>query len=269
LLAYFICFIGFLICVPASAAKITENGNVVYFDGYIDHDAYVELRRHLHGGARSIVVRSPGGSAKFGQLIGQEIARREISVTVDKYCLSACANYVFLAAQNKRLLPGAILGFHGSGIMRVDGTALGLDTSGAEASPLHDLEELSRRDVEFFRSIHVDHALFKRSSELTSLGKRIITYVVTDKKNIAKRFDEDQEAAALQYMDALMKSGDFLSFDASFQTMSDTRFYFPSKKKLIDYGVKGISEYPYPQNQTDLGVLAKEVDESLQVFGDF
>ena len=64
---------------------------------------------------KSFVIRSPGGDAEAGMRLGERMRLKSIPVTVRDYCVSSCANYVFMAATRRRAEPGgALLAFHGT-----------------------------------------------------------------------------------------------------------------------------------------------------------
>lgn len=61
----------------------------------------------------TIVVRSFGGRTDLGLDIGKVILERQATVHVSMFCVSSCANYVFLAAAERHILPGSVVLFHG------------------------------------------------------------------------------------------------------------------------------------------------------------
>lgn len=61
-----------------------------------------------------LVVRSPGGSAAEGMLLGRFIHQHGMDLEIEKTCGSSCANYLFPAARHKTITPGSVLAFHGT-----------------------------------------------------------------------------------------------------------------------------------------------------------
>jgi hypothetical protein len=131
-----------------------------------------------------IVVDSPGGLVSEGLLIGNTLYGRDITVEVQGICLSACANYFFLAAKRKVIGRG-VVGFHGNQnswlkhILHMQNTApkflwlslmrftMDLDEWASEEQILAKLErrKISSLDERaFFEKIGVPQELFERSS---------------------------------------------------------------------------------------------------------
>lgn len=61
-----------------------------------------------------VKITSAGGDAPAALRIGKIIRDKHLRVTVERYCVSACAQYVFVAGTKKRLDPGAVVIFHDS-----------------------------------------------------------------------------------------------------------------------------------------------------------
>lgn len=66
------------------------------------------------GGVTTLVIRSGGGYVESGISIGHLIADAGLTVVVDGYCVSSCANYIFTAASQRTIPPGAYVVWHGS-----------------------------------------------------------------------------------------------------------------------------------------------------------
>ena len=60
-----------------------------------------------------LVVKSPGGDANLGILLGSSLLSHHTTVAVDDICLSSCANYIFLPAFKKYITPYSLVVFHG------------------------------------------------------------------------------------------------------------------------------------------------------------
>ncbi len=58
-------------------------------------------------------INSVGGTELAGEAIGKLITENEMDVEVMSYCISACANQVFLRGKNKILSANALVVFHG------------------------------------------------------------------------------------------------------------------------------------------------------------
>ena len=99
-----------LIPQVATALEATREGSVLRFTGGIDKESEKVILQHLRSGVNTLIVNSEGGDVGSGQAIAFEIIKQKVNVIVDKYCFSACANYLFLAAKEKSLMPGAVFG---------------------------------------------------------------------------------------------------------------------------------------------------------------
>lgn len=58
-------------------------------------------------------IRSAGGEINIGIDFGEFVFQQKLNVSVEEYCISSCANYIFTAAQKKRLSKNALLAYHG------------------------------------------------------------------------------------------------------------------------------------------------------------
>lgn len=77
---------------------------MIYQESYLDTGRYPSILR----------VTSHGGFDNAGISMGTWIIENKLDVEVIDRCLSACANYVFLAGKRKILGKNSILGWHGS-----------------------------------------------------------------------------------------------------------------------------------------------------------
>ena len=62
---------------------------------------------------RLIMIKSGGGEGEAGIRFGELVHLWKLAVTIDGYCMSACANYVAIAARELVAPDGALLAFHG------------------------------------------------------------------------------------------------------------------------------------------------------------
>lgn len=135
-------------------------------------------------GARvdELVITSSGGEINVGMDFGEWVLAQGLNVVVEEYCLSSCANYVFTAAWQKHVLPGAVVAWHGSArqqdlpdqlVRVVDDQIQALALKG----PALDRErDRRRREVSDYltRSIARQDAFFQRigvSEFITRVGK--------------------------------------------------------------------------------------------------
>ena len=60
-----------------------------------------------------LIIKSAGGNGVAAARLGTSLLDKKIDVGVIDYCLSACANWVFLAGRYKYISDGAFVGWHG------------------------------------------------------------------------------------------------------------------------------------------------------------
>lgn len=115
-------------------------------------------------------ITSGGGAVKAGIALGHWVYEQNLTLVVEEYCLSSCANYVFPAAPRKRLLPGALVAWHGNyrhlletGLWREDAAARmqnrGEDRATALVRARQFTEQLVSLEEDFFERIGVDDRL--------------------------------------------------------------------------------------------------------------
>lgn len=106
-------------CKTAQAAQpnrgmLLETKSAVCFAGRITGLAEQVIVKKLDGKNKIFVVNSFGGDAAAAAIIGIFILENRIDVAAYDSCLSACANYIFLAGHRKYLAPSTILAWHGA-----------------------------------------------------------------------------------------------------------------------------------------------------------
>ena len=96
--------------------SLSKEGQTIVFKGGIDKVSSEALIAAINEGANRIVITSQGGSMEDALNIAEVMQKHKIVLEVKDYCISACANFLFIAASEKKLLPDAILGFHGGSL---------------------------------------------------------------------------------------------------------------------------------------------------------
>ena len=120
--------------------------------------------------AERLVMTSGGGSVKAGIALGRWVREQGLTLVIEDYCLSSCANYVFTAALRKRIRPGAVVGWHGNyrhlletGLWREDAAGRmvreGEDRATALRRAREYAEELVALEKAFFEQIGVNEYL--------------------------------------------------------------------------------------------------------------
>ncbi|MBF7074060.1 hypothetical protein ISG33_11685 [Glaciecola sp. MH2013] len=102
---------SFLYEQDTSGVSRTDNGLIKYY-GQIDEARVDEFKRLYQRGDR-LEIRSTGGDLYAGMEMGKFISEQKIPLEVKDYCISSCANYVFLASPRKVLNERALVIFHG------------------------------------------------------------------------------------------------------------------------------------------------------------
>ena len=133
------------------------NSKTLTFLGPINNvsaDAFEALDREYNLKNTKLTIRSTGGDAAAGIKIGSIIHRRDMDVTVNQYCMSGCASYIFLAGKKKSLQPDAIVAFHGTP------TAIRAVISKSPLAYAADLfSESENRERAYYREIGVSEVL--------------------------------------------------------------------------------------------------------------
>lgn len=265
-----------LIPLVATAFEATREGNTLRFTGEINEESEKVILKHLRSGASTLIVNSEGGSAGSGQAIAFEIIKQNASVIVDKYCMSSCANYLFLAAKEKSLMPGAVLGFHGGIHFSEDETKITKDDHDIAIQFKDGLKKLLETEAALFLTMGIDHQIVKDSFDLTKIKKRpgVITI---EAHGETFTFGAEQQKEVEKLFSDLEKEGKAFKFSVTNDSeQSLNKVYFPSKETLMNkYRVKGISNYPYPSNQDEADNIAKAIaialghDEGFIIVGEF
>jgi hypothetical protein len=101
---------------------VRVEGRTLHYVGLLNKRGLERLRPLLerHPDLREIRISSSGGEAFPGMEIGQLVRARALDVVVDQRCNSACANFIFLPAPKKTILPNAIVFWHNSCPQNVD-----------------------------------------------------------------------------------------------------------------------------------------------------
>lgn len=108
---------------PDLATIVRQRSERIEYRGLISHEANAAvfgLFDAAQGRLTTLLIESEGGSAEAAMELGSWLFDRGLTVQIDEYCLSSCANYVFTAARRKVLSPRAALMWHGGFMQAVD-----------------------------------------------------------------------------------------------------------------------------------------------------
>jgi hypothetical protein len=81
--------------------------------GRIDKETKNRFEKNIHK-VKYLQITSQGGDIVSSIEIGKLVSKYKLRIVVNKYCLSACAQYVLPAAKNIEISNNAIVGFHNS-----------------------------------------------------------------------------------------------------------------------------------------------------------
>ncbi|MES2103954.1 MAG: hypothetical protein V4634_08040 [Pseudomonadota bacterium] len=264
-----------------------DSGTIAY-QGQISKGSRQHLLPFLDAATTTLVVTSEGGSAEEGMLIADELRKRNIRLVVEKYCMSSCANYLFLAAPQKSVNADSLIGFHGAPLGSLPEAKerefqrgkLNSRTMRGEGLQNH-LDRLAIRELEFFAEIGVDRSLYRDVDRLI-----LATVAGKDKapslqgkltlKIRARQWEfgvSDDELDRLgRKMAALDKKKIPYAVQGEIERSGTAPHtaYFPSRATLEKYGVMGIQDYPYPANDAELKKLVRKVfDDGVKIIADF
>jgi hypothetical protein len=94
------------------AGRLSEDRSILCFDGPIEEKAdLAPLVGLQHNGF--FVVRSKGGYGSTAMPIADALYEKNVTVVIRDYCLSACANYFFVATKATYVLANAVIAWHG------------------------------------------------------------------------------------------------------------------------------------------------------------
>jgi hypothetical protein len=158
-----------LACLSLHAAASAAAGDATaVYRGVISAENNAGFFARVAGrSVQRLLLDSRGGDVAAAIVLADWVHARQLDVVVTGVCLSSCANYVFPAARQKEIRPGAIVAWHGNyhhlahtGLWR-DDVELRMQRDGEDEqtatryvqSQVARLVELER---EFFKRIGVD-----------------------------------------------------------------------------------------------------------------
>jgi hypothetical protein len=97
--------------LEATVERVDDS--TIMIDGVIGIETFDKLKTKFTGAERKIVVRSEGGVTKIALDIAEFILQKRLDIVVRDYCISSCANYLFVAGNNKVVEPKAVVAWHG------------------------------------------------------------------------------------------------------------------------------------------------------------
>lgn len=90
-----------------------QDKHTLRLDGPIEKSDIARFNELMSKDIKTLIVNCGGGDVLAAIPIAVKMQRRKINILVDGICASSCANYLFIAAQNKRVPEGSLVLFHG------------------------------------------------------------------------------------------------------------------------------------------------------------
>lgn len=243
--------------------SLSKEGQTIVFKGGIDKVSSEAVIAAFNEGANRIIITSQGGSMEHALNIAEVMQKHKIVLEVKDYCISACANFLFIAASEKKLLPDAMLGFHGGPMKTRTDKFRKMKASKNEV--IQQFVQLSERGGTFFDAVGFDDELLRISGKLTRSVPMVYRVELKDGSE-QKVFTEEKRFQA--FMKAHIKQIKSFSFNPD-----SPLIYFPNLHMLTKYGVTGITDYPYPADQQAMDALAKRlIDQDnfdIKLIGDY
>ncbi|KAB2823607.1 hypothetical protein [Aliivibrio finisterrensis] len=113
-------YLGFVLCnAPSAMAElettVVVKGDKFVYEGDISDDANETLLSLYknNGQIKTLEIKSYGGEINLGMDLGEFVYKNNLTVEVNDYCFSSCANYVFPSGKRKVISNRAVIGFHG------------------------------------------------------------------------------------------------------------------------------------------------------------
>ncbi len=146
--------------IDLKSEGVVSAGDVVCFYAQITQDSKRQfLALQIKDGA-VIVLKSGGGDVAAALDLADAIVEKRLSIIVNRYCLSSCANYLFPAAKTKIVLDGGVVGFHGAprvtDPVTIAGPMLPLQAPAFIEARRRYMEEIQEREAHFFFRIGVN-----------------------------------------------------------------------------------------------------------------
>jgi hypothetical protein len=204
---------------PASVS--TPDEKTVMIDGVLLPGVEKEFFSALTSKTETVVIRSEGGATTTALDIAEVVQQKGLNVTVHDYCISSCANYIFIAGKLKNVLPNSLLAWHGGHS----------DAPYAGCRLIEDKCEVPKWRI---RSLKREQSLYLRTQ--TSLDLILFSGLITR----GTKTESTQEPSA---------QGSSPVIQRQFWNWS------PSKVELERLGVKGIQGFWHAKSQNEVQAL--------------
>lgn len=206
------------------------SADTIRFEGVINNGDAQGLQRLIDSNVKRILVTSRGGYSVEAQQIGDIIERYNLEVSVQGYCMSACANSLFLRANRKVLSETVRIGermYDTSGVACFHGGAIGRSDD-------------ALKDMVQFRASYMED--IKAGKTVNFHGRQIKSEADFDRYLELIRQTNSKE---LHFLDEKRISREILLL----HKMMNVEMVCPNREGLLKLGVRGI-EGDSPQFQT-------------------
>jgi hypothetical protein len=220
--------------------------------GTINQGHFEEFSARLGSSARILVVNSGGGDTTETRKIARLIRERSLDIVVDGICASSCANYLFIAARNKTVLPESLVAFHGG-----------------DSYAISSMPENALKHVRWYMAVHEE--ILKNDSQSASRAADELEFyrisgVSPDLVHIStsvgastgswQRIERRTRPTPQQPPDAASSWANTSSWSLVDVKVS---WWAPPPDELARLGVKDIKSFWYPANETELKRLARQL----------
>jgi ATP-dependent protease ClpP protease subunit len=193
----------------ASCSEARPSAALEYhFSGLIDENASAQFKAILASHPEdsiTITIDSPGGAAPDAMNIGDAIlSHGNVHLVVNKFCHSACVQYIMPSAKTVDVMPLASVAFHGSP------STLQLPST-APLSVVREISSVSEREERFYTARHIN---VKALRSLQRARRTFCRFEVAEKS----RSDLNRYATA-SYFAASVPSKDLL-FEMGYKNVS-------------------------------------------------
>lgn len=214
------------------SAIIIEHGKQITIFGQINPATALAFKKGMdqEKNINAVRVDSPGGDMASALEIALIIKNRKLNLIVDGRCFSACANYIFPAAENKTVLPGSFVAIHEKTFWYPEKRLL-------KGTSNEEIAEISLRTTS-------DKLALEQMMQLRKKEKMLVKQLaITDKL---------QSSYAAYLYNRKISFGDEKSgFESSYPNCPPIQMWVLNKQQLISMGIKGIGEFWYPSNDEE------------------
>lgn len=216
------------------------------------------------------MITSPGGDLSEGVKIGNLLVDRAISVEVAGYCMSSCANNIFLAGHTKSLRLGSVLGFHGSFRAthrgQSSGEQDGEDKSSLKEKLIAEVDRLTAEEAQLLQRLHLDpDILVEMMTRLESkLPPNEVHFVLTvNGKQIEIADGDEFDQRIKSTLEEIARKEALKSVQISRANPYGDAVFFPNQQTLESFGVTGIKAYSYPADEKQLQQLGRQIKKRM------